>query len=72
MKTLSIITAAMFLGLSGAAMAGDSGENHQGGGGGNSGPNPFMPEFSTQASPGYSAFGSYPVQHRVVHHHVKK
>jgi hypothetical protein len=71
MKTLSIITAVIFLGLSGAAMASDSGENHQDGG--NSvGSNPFMPEFSRQASPGYSAFGSYPVQHRVVHHHVKK
>jgi hypothetical protein len=71
MKTLSIITAAIFLGLSGAAMANDSGENHQDGG--NSvGRNPFMPEFTTPASPGYSAFGSYPVQHRVVHHHVKK
>jgi hypothetical protein len=71
MKTLSIIAAAIFLGLSGAAMASDSGENHQDGG--NSvGSNPFMPEFGRQASPGYSAFGSYTVQHRVVHHHVKK
>ena len=70
MKTLSIITAAIFLGLSGAAMANDSGENHQGGG--NSvGPNPFMPEFSTHASPGYSAFGQYPVHPHVVHRHVE-
>ena len=77
MKTLSIITTAIFLGLSGAAMAGDSGENHQD----NTnvtGPNPFMPEFGAPASHGaagaygYSAFAQYPVHHHVVHRHVKK
>jgi hypothetical protein len=70
MKTLSIITAAIFLGLSGAAMAGDSGENHQDNTSA-TGPNPFMPEFSTHASPGYSAFGQYPVHPHVVHRHVE-
>jgi hypothetical protein len=70
-KTKIALAAALVLGLGGAAMANDSGENHQDGG--NSvGSNPFMPEFSTRASSGSSAFGSYPVQQRVVHHHVKK
>jgi hypothetical protein len=71
MKTLSIITAAIFLALSGAAMAGDSGENHQD----NTnvtGANPFMPEFSTPASAGSSAFGQYQVRHHVGHRHVEK
>jgi hypothetical protein len=70
MKTLSIITAAIFLGLSGAAMAG--GQDSQQSSANATGPNPFMPEFSTPASPGYSAFGQYPVQHHIVHRHVKK
>jgi hypothetical protein len=71
MKTLSIITAAIFLGLSGAAMAGDSGENHQD----NTnvtGANPFMPEFGTPASAASSAFGQYQVRHHVGHRHVEK
>jgi hypothetical protein len=71
MKTLSIITAAIFLGLSGAAMAGDSGENHQD----NTnvtGANPFMPEFSTPASAASSAFGQYQVRHHVGRRHVEK
>ena len=72
MKTLGIITAAIFLGLSGVAMAGDSGENHQNNNTNTTGANPFMPEFSTPASPGYSAFGQYPVHHHVVHRHVAK
>ena len=71
MKTLSIVTVAILLGLSGAAMAGDSGENHQDNTNA-TGSNPFMPEFSKPASPGYSAFGQYPVHHHVVHRHVKK
>jgi hypothetical protein len=71
MKTLSIVTLAIFLGLGGAAMA--NGQDSQQGGESNAtGPNPFMPEFSTPASPGYSAFAQHPVQHHVVHHQVKK
>jgi hypothetical protein len=71
MKTLSIITVAILFGLSGAAMAGDSGENHWHNTN-TTGPNPFMPEFSTPASPRYSAFAQYPVQHHVVHRQVEK
>jgi hypothetical protein len=77
MKTLSIITAAIFLGLSGAAMAGGDSESQQGSTNA-TGPNPFMPEFSTPVSHGdpdtwgYSAFAQYPVQHHIVHHQVKK
>jgi hypothetical protein len=72
MKTLSIIAVAILLGLSGAAMAGDSGENHQSNTN-RTGPNPFMPEFSTPVSHGgYSTFAQYPVQHHVVHRHVEK
>ena len=70
MKTLSIVTAAIFLGLSGAAMAG--GQDSQQSDRNSTGPNPFMPEFSTPASPGYSAFAQYPVQHHVVHHQLQK
>ena len=75
MKTLSIITAAIFLGLSGAAMAG--GQDSQQSSTNATGPNPFMPEFSTPVSHGdagtfgYSAFAQYPVHH-AVHHRVKK
>jgi hypothetical protein len=70
MKTLSIVTVAIFLGLSGAAMAAE--ENCGIYCSNSTGPNPFMPEFSTPASRGYSAFAQHPVQHHVVHHHVKK
>jgi len=77
MKTLSIITAAILLGLSGAAMA--NGQESQQGDTNSTGPNPFMPEFSTPVTHGdadmthgYSAFAQYPVQHHVVHHQVKK
>jgi hypothetical protein len=45
MKTLSIVTAAVLLGLSGAAMAG---QNSQQDNTNSTGPNPFMPEFSTR------------------------
>jgi hypothetical protein len=69
MKTLSIVTAAIFLGLSGVALAGqDSQQSNTNA----TGPNPYMPEFSTPASPGYSAFARYSVQHHVVHRHVEK
>ena len=71
MKTLSIITAAIFLGLSGAAVAGDSGENHQDNTNA-TGADPFMPGLSAPAFPGYSAFGQYQVRHHVVHRHVEK
>ena len=74
MKTLSIVTVAILLGLSGAAMAGGDSESQQGSTNA-TGPNPFMPEFSTPVrhgdadlTQGYSAFGQYPVQH----HQVKK
>ena len=75
-RTKIALSFALILGLCGAAMANDSGENHQDGGN-STGPNPFMPGFSTPVSHsgastyGYSAFGQYPVHH-VVHRHVKK
>jgi hypothetical protein len=82
MKTLSVVTFAIFLGLSGAAMAGngDCGIYCTN----STGPNPFMPEVSTSsaaADAAYaqargqnagSAYAQAPVQHHVVHHHVKK
>jgi hypothetical protein len=75
MKTLSIVTTAIFLCLGGIAMANDSGENHQDNTN-STGPNPFTtfsaPGFYGYRSAGYAAFGSYPVQHHVVHHHVKE
>jgi hypothetical protein len=71
MKTLSIITVAILLGLSGAAVAGGDSESQQGSTNA-TGPNPFMPEFSTPATAGSSAFAQYPVPHQVVHRHVEK
>ena len=71
MKTLSIVTVAILLGLSGAAMAGDNQDSQQSNTNA-TGPNPFMPEFSTPASAGSSAFAQYPVHHHVVHRHVEK
>jgi hypothetical protein len=78
MRTLSVVTVAILLGLSGAAMAGSDSESQQGSTNA-TGPNPFMPEFSTPVSHGdadttngYSAFAQYPVQHHVVHHQAKK
>ena len=77
MKTLSVVTVAILLGLSGAAMAGSDSESQQSYTNA-TGPNPFMPEFSTPArsgdtnSFGYSAFAQYPVHHHVVHRHVEK
>jgi hypothetical protein len=70
MKALSVITVAILLGLSGAAMAGGDSESQQSYTNA-TGPNPFMPEFSTPAS-GSSAFAQYPVQHHVVHHQAKR
>jgi hypothetical protein len=79
MKKLGIVTVAILIGLSGAAMAGYDSESQQGGASNSTGPNPFMPEFSTPVrhgdadiTRGYSAFGQYPVHHHVVHHQVKK
>jgi hypothetical protein len=71
MKALSIITVAILLGFSGAAMAGADSESQQSYTNA-TGPNPFMPEFSTPASSGSAAFAQYPVQHPVVHHQAKK
>jgi hypothetical protein len=72
MKTLSIVTVAILLGLSGAAMAGSDSESQQSYTNA-TGPNPFMPEFSTPVShrDGSSAFAQYPVHHHVVNHQVK-
>jgi hypothetical protein len=78
MKTLSIVTVAILLGLSGAAMAGGDSESQQSYTNA-TGPNPFMPEFSTPVSHGdaavthgSSAFAQYPVHHHVANHQVKK
>jgi hypothetical protein len=71
MKTLSIVTLAILLGLSGAAMAGGDSESQQSYTNA-TGPNPFMPEVSTPASPGHSAFAQSTAQHHVVHHQVRK
>jgi hypothetical protein len=78
MKTLGIITAAIFLGLGGAAMANDSGENHQDNTN-STGPNPYM-TFSdpwtfrgaNHQGGGNNAFAMQPVQHHVVKPHDKK
>ena len=75
MKALSIVTVAILLGLSGAAMAGDNQDSQQGNTNA-TGPNPFMTfsgtTFSGYRGGGYGAFAGYPVQHHVAHHHVKK
>jgi hypothetical protein len=72
MKTLSIVTVAILLGLSGAAMAGGDSESQQGSTNA-TGPNPFMPEFSTPAGRGDTAYGySASAQHHVAHHPVQK
>jgi hypothetical protein len=72
MKALGIITAAMLLGLTGMAMAGDSGENHQDNTN-TTGPNPYM-TFSggPYRAGGYAAYGQQTVAHHVVKHHVKQ
>jgi hypothetical protein len=78
MKTLSIITAAILLGLSGAALAGSDSESQQSYTNA-TGPNPFMPEVSTPVSHGDAgtargswAFAQAPVHHHVADHQVKK
>jgi hypothetical protein len=78
MKTLSIVTVAILLGLSGAAMAGGDDESQEGSTNA-TGPDPFMPEFSTPVrqggadmTHGYSAFARYPVRHHFVRRHVEK
>jgi hypothetical protein len=69
---LAVATAgAALAGLSGAAMAGTDSESQQSYTN-TTGPNPFMPEFSTPASSWSAAFGQYPVHHHVVHRHVEK
>jgi hypothetical protein len=74
MKTLSIVTAAILLGLGGTAMAMGGGDHGSGEGSNTNttGSNPYMPEFSAPSSQGRSALGQHPAQHRVVTHHVKK
>jgi hypothetical protein len=72
MKTLSIVSVAIFLGLCGVAMAGNDNQDSQQSYTNATGPNPFMPEFSTPASSGRSAFAQYPVQHHVVRRHIEK
>jgi hypothetical protein len=71
MKTLSTIAVAVLLGLTGAAMAGDSGENHQDNTNA-TGPNPYM-TFSggSYRAGGYQAYGQQAVAPHVVKHHVK-
>ena len=68
MKTLSIVTVAILLGLSGAAMAGDNQDSQQSHTNA-TGPNPFM-TFSAPSRlrtmwQAEDAFASYLVQHRV-------
>jgi hypothetical protein len=70
MKVLSIFTVAIFLGLSGAAMAANDGcgsycTN-------STGPNPFMPEFSTSSASADSAYAQARVHHPIVRHRVEK
>jgi hypothetical protein len=77
MKTLSVVAVAILLGLSGAAMAGNDNQDSQQSSTNATGPNPYMtfsggPTFSGYRAGGYGAFASYPVQHHIVHHHVKK
>jgi len=78
MKTLSIVTVAILLGLSGAAMAGGDDESQEGSTNA-TGPDPFMPEFSAPVrqgdadiTHGYSAFARYPVRHHIAHRHFEK
>jgi len=68
MKKLTVVAVAVLLSLGGAAMAGDSGENH-GDNTNTTGANPFMPEFSVPAKCS-AAFAK--VERPEVVHHVKK
>jgi hypothetical protein len=70
MKALSIFAVAIFLGFTGAAMAGDSGENHQDNTNA-TGPNPHTSFSDRGFRPGaYQAFGQS--QHHAVKPQVKK
>ena len=69
-KTLGAITVAILLSC-GAAMANDSGENHQDNTNA-TGLNPFMSLSGGSYRGGYRSFAEYPVHHHVVKHHVKK
>ncbi len=72
MKTLSIVTAALLLGLSGTVMAADSGENHQDDTN-TGGPNPYMSiGIPTYRAGGYEARAQYLAPHHVAKPHVKK
>lgn len=73
MKTLSIVTVALFLGLGGTVMAADSGENHQDDTNTGGPPSPYM-TFSapTYRAGGYRSFAKSPVPHQVAKHHVKR
>jgi len=70
-KTLGIIAVALVLGLGGAAMANDSGENHQDNTN-TTGPNPYMNAPYPTFGGGKAAFAMHPVQHHVVKRHVEK
>jgi hypothetical protein len=71
-KTKVPLSVALFLGLCGTVMAGDSGENHQDGGNA-TGPNPFMTiSGESHRGGGNDAFAQHVVQLHVVSHHVKK
>ena len=70
MKTLSIVTVAILLGLSGAAMAAE--ENCGIYCTNSTGPNPFMPEFSTHSAAADSAYAQARVHHHIVRHRVEK
>jgi hypothetical protein len=69
MKTLGAMTVAILL-TCGAAMANDSGENHQDNTNA-TGPNPFMSLGGGTYRGGYRSFAEQPVHH-AVNHHVKK
>ena len=51
MKALGVAAVSLFLGLGGAAIAGDYNEDCGNSCTNSTGPNPFMPEFSTPSSP---------------------
>jgi hypothetical protein len=70
MKTLSIVTVAIFLGLSGVAMAAE--ENCGIYCSNSTGPNPFMPEVSTSSASADSAYAQAQVHHQIVRHRVEK
>jgi len=75
MKMLSIVTAAIFLGLCSIATAGNDNQDSQQSYTNATGPNPFMifsaPSKLRSPWQAEDAFASYPVQHHV-EHRVKK